>query len=124
MRRLIALLLTLLASFDLGAACIRRLDINGENGFEASLTAAAEDSCRAALVPGAAVEVDVAGTKRVFTVVKAPKDPLNIATLDASAIDRDSQNTMLRVLSQQTTAKVTVGQISEDVELIVSNAGS
>jgi hypothetical protein len=124
MRRLIALFLTVLASFDLGAACIRRLDINGENGFEASLAASAEDSCRAALVPGAVVEVDVAGTKRVFTVVKAPKDPVNIATLDASAIDQESQNTMLRVLSQQTTAKVTVGQISEDVELIVSNAGS
>ena len=124
MRRWIPLFLVATLSLDLRAACIRRLDINGENGFEASITASTEPACRAALVPGALVEVDVAKTKRVFTVVKAPTDPLNIATLDASAIDDESQNTMLRVLSQQTAAKVTVGAISEDAELIVSNAGT
>lgn len=125
MKKILLFLFPILLAADLRAACIARLDINGENGFEAALAATpTEDACKTALVPGATVQVNVAGNQRTFTIIKAPKDPLNIATLDASSIDEESRATMLRVLSQATTAKVTVGAISEDVTLIVSNAGS
>jgi hypothetical protein len=111
--------------------CLKQVDFDGSDDFEATISATSQpsDECKASLAaikPGDPVTITVGSTTGSALIVK--KTALNfqppVIVIDPTPLAPDGQRTLLRRLRSVQTAKVAVGSLNEEVGITVTGVAT